>query len=60
MNCTLRHIITVIAVVLLAGWAQDAHAQKVRKKVGVEAVWGVRAETPENALLCRFGTYFPA
>ena len=50
MNCTLRHIITVIAVVLLAGWAQDAHAQKVRKKVGVEAVWGVRAETPENAL----------
>lgn len=50
MNCTLRHIITVIAVVLLAGWAQDAHAQKVRKKVGVEAVWDVRAETPENAL----------
>ena len=50
MNCTLRHIITVIAVILLAGWAQDAHAQKVRKKVGVEAVWGVRAETPENAL----------
>ncbi len=50
MNCTLRHIITVIAVVLPAGWAQDAHAQKVRKKVGVEAVWGVRAETPENAL----------
>ena len=50
MNCTLRHIITVIAVVLLAAWAQDAHARKVRKKVGVEAVWGVRAETPENAL----------
>ena len=50
MNCTLRHIITVIAVVLLAGWAQDAHAQKVRKKVGVEAVWGIRTETPENAL----------
>ena len=50
MNCTLRHIITVIAVILLAGWAQNSHAQKVRKKVGVEAVWGVRAETPKNAL----------
>ena len=50
MNCTLRHIITVIAVALLAGWAQNGHAQKVRKKVGVEAVWGSRTETPENAL----------
>lgn len=50
MNCTLRHIITVIAVVLLAGWAQNGHAQKVRKKVGVEAVWGSRTETPDNAL----------
>jgi len=50
MNCILRHIITVIAVVLLAGWTQDGHAQKVRRKVGAEAVWGIRTETPENAL----------
>ena len=50
MNCILRHIITVIAVVLLAGWTQDGHAQKVRKNVGVEAVWGSRTETPDNAL----------
>ena len=50
MNCTLRHIITVITVALLAGWAQNGHAQKVRKKVGVEAVWGSRTETPDNAL----------
>ena len=50
MNCTLRHIVTVITVVLLAGWAQNSHAQKVRKNVGVEAVWGSRTETPDNAL----------
>ena len=40
----------VITVALLAGWAQNGHAQKVRKKVGVEAVWGSRTETPDNAL----------
>jgi len=50
MNCTLRHIVMVITVALLAGWAQNGHAQKVRKKVGVEAVWGSRTGTPDNAL----------
>ena len=40
----------VITVAILAGWAQNGHAQKVRKKVGVEAVWGSRTETPDNAL----------
>ena len=50
MDCILRHITTAIAAVLLTGWAQEGHAQKVRPKVGVEAVWGIRTETPENAL----------
>ena len=53
MNCTLRHIAMVITVVLLAGWAQESHAQRKGMKsteVGVEAVWGSRTETPDNAL----------
>ena len=53
MNCALRHIITVFAVVLLAGWAQDGYAQKKEKKkveVGAKAIWGTLNETPENAL----------
>ena len=53
MNCTLRHIAMVITVVLLAGWAQESHAQRKGMKsteVGAEAVWGSRTETPDNAL----------
>lgn len=50
MNCTLRHIITAVAAVLLAGWAQESCAQKPRLKVGAESVWGSRPSTSENVL----------